>query len=58
MIANRKTGEYINTVCEGESIKAFVRLDVVREITGRRRGKVFVYSSYIEILNQGSEATL
>jgi Fic family protein len=29
-------------------------LDVVAEITGRRRGRVFSYRAYLEILNEGT----
>jgi len=31
------------------------RLGVVKEITGRRRGRVFGYSGYLSILNEGTE---
>jgi Fic family protein len=30
------------------------RLDVVREITGRRRGRVFSYRAYLDILSEGT----
>jgi Fic family protein len=30
------------------------RLDVVREVTGRRRGRVFGYTRYLAILNEGT----
>jgi cell filamentation protein, protein adenylyltransferase len=31
------------------------RLGVIDEMTGRRRGRVFRYSRYLEILNEGTE---
>ena len=31
-----------------------VRLNIVREVTGRRRGRVFGYHAYIELLNEGT----
>ena len=32
-----------------------VRLDIVEEVTGRRRGRVFGYRSYLAILNEGTD---
>jgi Fic family protein len=40
-------------------MKALARLqtlEIVREITGRRRGRLFAYSRYMDILNRGTEA--
>jgi Fic family protein len=31
------------------------RLDIVRELTGQRRNRLFSYTQYIEIMNQGTE---
>jgi cell filamentation protein, protein adenylyltransferase len=31
-------------------------LEIVREVTGRRRGRLFAYSRYMDILNRGTEA--
>ena len=31
------------------------RLGIVRELTARRRNRVFSYAGYLEILNQGTE---
>jgi Fic family protein len=31
------------------------KLEIVREITGRRRGKLFAYTRYMSILNRGTE---
>jgi Fic family protein len=30
------------------------RLDIVQEVTGRRRGRVFAYRSYLDILDEGT----
>jgi Fic family protein len=31
------------------------RLGVVREITGRQRGRLFAYAGYLDILSEGTE---
>lgn len=37
------------------SLRALVALDVVREVTGRRRNRVYSYQSYVSILSEGTE---
>jgi len=37
------------------AIDALQRLGIVREITGRRRGRVFAYDAYLGILSEGAE---
>ncbi len=37
------------------SIAALIDLGLVREITGRKRGRVFSYAPYVEVLQQGME---
>lgn len=37
------------------AIEALERLGIVREITGRKRERVFAYSAYLAILNEGAE---
>lgn len=32
-----------------------LQLGIIREITGKQRGRVFAYSGYLEILNEGTE---
>ena len=32
-----------------------IRLGVVNEVTGRRRGRVFGYRRYLDILNEGTQ---
>lgn len=36
-------------------IDVLEKLGVVSEITGKKRGKIYVYSKYLEILNEGAE---
>ena len=31
------------------------KLGIVHEMTGRRRGKVFVYATYLNLLSEGTE---
>jgi len=38
-----------------KSINHLIDLDIVREITGKQRDRMFVYSAYLDILNQGTE---
>lgn len=38
-----------------KSLGHLAELGVVREATGRRRGQLFVYQGYLDILNQGTE---
>jgi Fic family protein len=37
------------------ALKNLEQLGIVREITGKQRGRVFVYSAYMEILQRGTE---
>lgn len=37
------------------AVKALADIGVVREITGRRRGRVFAYGAYLDILSEGTE---
>ena len=37
------------------SLAALGELGIVREITGRRRGRVFTYAKYLAILSEGTE---
>jgi len=38
-----------------KAIANLQKLDIVREVTGRRRGRLFAYSRYMDILNRGTE---
>ena len=33
-----------------------VDLDIAREITGRKRNRIYAYDRYLAILNEGTEA--
>ena len=37
------------------AMKSLVELGIAREITGRRRGRLFAYAGYLSILNEGTE---
>ncbi len=51
-----ETGSSLPTVLRN---LAFLEdLDIVKEITGKQRNKIFTYKSYLEILNQGTELLL
>lgn len=39
----------------GDSIRHLEKLGIVREITGKQRGRRYAYSAYIDILNRGTE---
>lgn len=49
----RETGLTAATV--NRSLEHLARLDVVRELTEKRRNRVFSYHRYLEILNHGAE---
>ena len=36
-------------------MKLLVQEGIVREVTGRKRNQVFLYSQYVSILNEGTE---
>jgi len=38
-----------------KSINHLIDLEIVREATGKQRDRLFVYSGYLDILNQGTE---
>ncbi len=48
-----KTGITFPTVTS--AIGHLQKLGVLRETTGRRRGRLFVYGAYLDILNEGTE---
>ena len=37
------------------AIERLVRLDILREVTGRQRGKLYVYEEYLALLREGTE---
>jgi predicted transcriptional regulator len=48
-----RTGASYPTVAR--AVQALERLGVVREVTGRKRERVFAYARYLAILNEGTE---
>ena len=51
--ASERTGVAFPTA--SKAIEQMVKLGIVREITGRRRNRLFAYDRYLAILNEGSE---
>ena len=49
----RETGIAYSTAAR--AVEALVGLNVVREVTGRQRGRVFAYGRYVEILSEGAQ---
>jgi hypothetical protein len=41
----------------GKALAGLERLGIVREITGRRRDRVFVYDRYLAVLAEGTVPT-
>ncbi|MHC4905607.1 MAG: Fic family protein [Planctomycetota bacterium] len=39
-------------------IKHFEKLGIIKEITGRKRNRLYRYSKYIEVLNEGTDVTV
>ena len=39
----------------GKALESLEQLGIVREITGRRRSRVYVYGQYLDMLNKGTE---
>jgi Fic family protein len=50
---SEKTGLVPHTV--SKTLRALKELGLIREVTGRRRNRVFVYSQCLEIMNEGTE---
>jgi DNA-binding IclR family transcriptional regulator len=48
-----RTGASYPTVAR--AVEALENLGIVREITGRKRERVFAYMRYLDILNEGTE---
>jgi DNA-binding transcriptional ArsR family regulator len=48
-----RTGASYPTVAR--AVEALENLGIVREITGRKRERVFAYTHYLAILNEGTE---
>lgn len=51
-----KTG--ITPATVNKSLVHLERLGIVRVLTARRRNRIFSYTSYVDIMNQGTELPL
>ena len=54
--ANRiaqRSGLTLPTV--NSALEALTKLGVVRELTGRKRGRVFSYGQYLQVLSEGTK---
>jgi Fic family protein len=51
--ASRELGLSVPTV--GSAFSHLEKLRVVREVTGKRRARLFAYSDYLAILSEGAE---
>lgn len=49
----RQTGLSNPTI--GKALDVLVNIDIAREVTGRRRGRVFAYDRYLALLSEGTE---
>ena len=49
----KKTG--ITPATVNKSLEHMARLGIVRELTSRKRNRIFSYAGYLEIMNQGTE---
>jgi Fic family protein len=49
----KMTGLSVPTVTA--SLKALQEMEITRELTGNRRGRIYCYDQYIKILNEGTE---
>jgi Fic family protein len=45
----------LSTPTVGKALDTLVREGIAREITGRRRRRVFAYDRYLVLLNEGTE---
>ncbi|MCY4439883.1 MAG: Fic family protein, partial [Deltaproteobacteria bacterium] len=54
-VACRDTELSFHTVASAMGL--LVRQGIAREITGKRRDRLFVYDQYLSILNEGTEAS-
>jgi Fic family protein len=50
---SRRAGVTFPTASKG--VQALTKLGVIKELTGQRRNRVFVYDRYLAILNEGTE---
>lgn len=46
----------LSHVTVNKSLEHLRRLDIIRELTGQRRNRIFAYTQYINILNEGTDS--
>ena len=57
MTRTERAWQVLGTVLDPEVPALSVRdLGIVREVTGKRRNRVFACGAYLDILNEGTEA--
>lgn len=54
-IADATAGTGVNRTSITRCLQHLEELEIVRELTGNRRNRVFVYDRYIEVLSEGTE---
>ncbi|HUU22223.1 MAG TPA: Fic family protein [Phycisphaerae bacterium] len=54
IIANAARRLRMTTPTVGSAIRALQQLGIVREITGRKRDRIYVYDPYVKILDEGT----
>ena len=54
-ISRLSTDTKLSVPAVTSSIAALTQLGIVREITGRKRGRVYTYGPYLDVLQQGTE---
>jgi len=51
--ASKQTGLTFPAVAKG--METLIRLGIAKEVSGRKRDRVFAYDRYLAILNEGTE---
>jgi len=54
-ISKLKEASRLSVPTVTRALAALERLEIVREMTGRRRGRVYVYAEFLRVLNEGTE---
>jgi len=49
------TATRLSTPTIGKALQTLLELEIAREVTGRRRNRVFAYGRYLDTLNKGTE---
>ena len=52
-VAGKATGLVPNTV--GKSLRALIKIGLVKELTGQKRNRLYSYPRYLDVLNEGTE---